>query len=83
MLVHATAILATRADNRPERQQARSLKLRSEIGGHRSVVHHVPEKVVTARAVPTATADQSMVAEAVQNAITGRTLQVSTPKRDA
>jgi len=72
MFIGLAAILASGAEKRPGRQQARLLKLRMEVGSGSRVIRHIAEQVVTARAVPAATANQGMVAEAVQDAVAAR-----------
>ena len=78
-----TTVIVGRAEKRPLRQEARLLKLRMIIGSRSSKVHQIAEEVVTTRAVPTATADQGMVAEAVQDAVSARTVHILVGKRYA
>ena len=54
-----------------------------KVGSSSGKINHVAQEVVAASAVTTATADQSMVPEAVQNTIALRAVHILVSKRDA
>ena len=79
--MHPATVFVQRAEDGSVRKQPRLLQLGVVVSGLGSVVDHVAKQVVPAGAVATATADQGMVAEAVEHAIATRTFVVALSKR--
>ena len=70
MLTDAATMLISGAEKRPERQQAGLLELGLKVGTSSGKERRVAKEIATADAIPTATADQSVVAEAVEDPVT-------------
>ena len=84
VLIAVTAtMLKSGAKKRPGWEQAWLLELGLKVGSSRGVEHCVAKEVVTAGAVPTATADQSMVAETVEEAVATWAMRILAGERNA
>ena len=83
LLAVSAIMLKSGAKKRPGRQQAWLLELWLKVGSSRGVEHSVAKKIVTAGAIPTATADQSMVAETVEETVATWAMRILAGERNA